>query len=110
MSAAWARGVAPLAWIALLASVAVWPLVPPATGPELTLIAGLPLLLPLPGILRGARTTLRWAPLTLAPALAIALMEIVASRGARFAAAWTLALILAAFAAVIAAQRAPPRP
>jgi uncharacterized membrane protein len=109
MSAAWARRAAFLAWVALLASIAAWPLIPPATGPALTLIAGLPLLLPLPGILRGTPRTLRWAPLTLAPALAIALMEIVAGRGTRFAAAWTLAAILAAFAAVIAALRAAPR-
>lgn len=109
MSAAGASRAAPLAWIALCASIGAWTLIPPATAPALALVAGLPLLLPLPGILRGTPRTLRWAPMTLAPALAIALMEIVASRGARFAAAGTLALILAAFAAVIAALRAAPR-
>lgn len=102
-----ARRAALLAWTALVVSVACWP----AAGGSAVLaaIAGLPLLLPLPGLARGAPRTLRWAPLTLAPALALALTEVLANPAARTAAAVTLALALAAFAAAIAALRAGPR-
>ncbi len=106
MSSAWALRAAPLAWIALLASIAAWPLTATGTGPALALMAGLPLFLPMPGMVRGMRRTLAWAPWTLAPAIAIAVMEIVAIPGARIAAGLTLAFILAALAAAIAALRA----
>lgn len=99
-----ARHAVRLAWILLLASVACWP--PAGIAAALAAIAGLPLLLPLPGLLRGTPRTLRWAPLTLAPLLTLALTEVLANPGARAVAAVTLALLLAAFAAVIAAQRA----
>jgi uncharacterized membrane protein len=96
------------AWIALSLSVACWPLGPGAIGPLATAFALLPLLAPLRGMARGRRRTLRWAPLTMAPALTIALTEVVVNEAARIRAAATLALILAAFAAVIAALRRPP--
>ncbi len=75
----------------------------------LALVAGLPLLPPLPGLLGGRPRTLRWAPLTLAPALALALTEVVANPAARTAATVTLALVLAAFSAVVAALRTSSR-
>lgn len=96
-----------VAWIALLASIAGWP----ATGihPVPAAIAGLPLLLPLPGLLRCMPRALRFAPLTEAPALALAITEVLANPAARVTASITLALVLAAFAAVIAALRAGAR-
>jgi uncharacterized membrane protein len=96
-----------LAWLALIASVACWPLA--GTGAALAAVAGLPLLLPVAGLARGTPRTLRWAPLTQAPALALALTEVLANPAARNAASLTLALLLLAFAAVIAAQRLAAR-
>jgi uncharacterized membrane protein len=99
-----ARRAALFAWIALIASVAGWP----AGGirAALAAVAGLPLLLPLPGLLRGTPRTLRWAPLTQAPALALGLTELLANPAARAVATLTLACSVAAFAALIAALRA----
>jgi uncharacterized membrane protein len=96
-----------LAWLALAASIACWPLA--GTSVALAALAGLPLLLPIAGLARGTARTLRWAPLTQAPALALAVTEVLANPPARNAASLTLALLLLAFAAVIAAQRAAAR-
>ncbi|MGQ0428332.1 MAG: DUF2069 domain-containing protein [Gammaproteobacteria bacterium] len=109
MKGAGARRAALAAWVALIASVFAWPFAAPGTDDAFALVAGLPLLLPLPGIARGTRRTLSWAPLAETPALAFALMEVVANPAARPAAAATLALVLVAFAAVIAALRSSPR-
>jgi len=102
-----ARRAALLAWLALVASVASWPLA--GTGVALAALAGLPLLLPVAGLARGTPRTLRWAPLTQAPALALALTEVLANPAARTVASLTLALLLLAFASVIAAQRTAAR-
>jgi uncharacterized membrane protein len=96
-------------WLALLISIACWPLGDGGIGPLTTALAFLPLLAPLPGMARGTRRTLRWAPLTLAAPLALALTEILVNPGARTRASVSLALILAAFAAVIATLRRAPR-
>jgi len=93
------------AWLLLLASVASWPLGSTGIGWPTTALACLPLLAPLIGLARDSRRTLRWAPLTLAPALALALTEILVNPAARNSASWSLALILAAFASVIATLR-----
>lgn len=92
-------------WLTLLISVACWPLGDGGIGPLTTALAFLPLLAPLSGMARGAGRALRWAPLTLAPALALALTEILVNPAGRTRASVSLALILAAFAAVIAALR-----
>lgn len=97
------------AWLALLLSVLCWPLGPAAVGWPITAIAFMPLLLPLPGLVRGTRRTQSWAPLALAPALAMALTEVLVNPAVRPRVALTLALILAAFAAILAALRARPR-
>lgn len=96
-------------WALLLASVAAWPLVNAGIGLTMAALALLPLLLPLPGLIRGMRRTLQWSPLALAPALALALTELLVNAPARGAVTLTLALILAAFAAVVAALRVSPR-
>jgi uncharacterized membrane protein len=97
------------AWLALIVSVLCWPLGASAAGWITTAIAFLPLLLPLPGLARGARRTQSWAPLTLAPVLALALTELLVNPAARWRYAATLLLILVAFAALLAALRAAPR-
>ena len=97
------------AWTLLVVSIVVWPFTGRGIGLLTTAIAFLPLLLPLPGLLRCRRRTLQWSPLTLAPALAITLTEILVNVPARGPAILTLALILAAFAAIIAALRVRPR-
>ena len=99
------RRVALAIWLALLISIACWPLGAGGIGPLTTALAFLPLLAPMPGMARGTRRTLRWAPLTLAPSLALALTEILVNPAARTRASVSLALILAAFAAVIATLR-----
>jgi uncharacterized membrane protein len=97
------------AWLLLILSVLCWPLGASAVGWATTAIAFLPLLLPLPGLARGTRRTQTWAPLTLAPVLALALTEVLVNPVARTRCAVTLALVLAAFATILAALRAAPR-
>jgi len=96
-------------WLLLILSVLCWPLGAAAIGWVTMAIAALPLLMPLPGLARGKRRTQSWAPLTLAPALALALTEVLVNPAARLRVAVTLALILAAFAAILAALRSAPR-
>ena len=96
-------------WTLLLVSIVVWPFIGRGISPATTAVALLPLFLPLPGLVLGRRRTLQWSPLTLAPALALALTEILVNAPARTIAILTLALILAAFASNIAALRARPR-
>lgn len=108
MSGGSARNLRPVAlavWLALLISIACWPLGDGGIGALTTALALLPLLAPMPGMARGTRRTLRWAPLTLALPLALALTEILVNPAARTRASVTLALILVAFAAVIATLR-----
>lgn len=66
---------------------------------------GLPLLLPLPGLLRGRRRTYAWATLCLAPLMVHGLTEVVASPDARLAAGALLFAGLAAFVALVAYLR-----
>lgn len=104
-----ARHFALAAWILLALSVAAWPFAGAGTGAITSAIAFLPLLLPLPGIARGSLRALRASPMALAPVLALAITETLANPAARFTAGATLALVLLAFAAVVAAIRAGPR-
>lgn len=104
-----ARGAAIAAWLALAGSVALWPISGAGIGTLTTLLAGLPLALPLPGLLRGTRPALRAAPMALAPALALAVTEFLVNPPSRPFAGATLALVLAAFAAILAALRTVPR-
>ena len=103
-----AHQVALASWVLLAASVAAWPFAGQGIGRLSAAIAFLPLLLSLPGLARGSRRALRAAPMALAPALAIALTEVVANPTARGLAALSLALVLVAFAAIVAAIRATP--
>ena len=97
------------AWVLLAAIVAAWPFAGVGIGGITATLAGLPLLLPLPGLLRGSRRALRAAPMALAPALALAITETLVNPPARPLAGTSLALALVAFAAVVAALRTAPR-
>ena len=103
-----ARRVALAAWLLLAASIAAWAFAGAGIGRLSTALAFLPLLLPLPGLVRGSRRALRAAPMALAPALAIAITEVLVNPPARFLAGVTLALVLSAFAGIVAALRAAP--
>ena len=105
-----ARRVALGLWLALLLSIVAWMRMESAPGPGPFLVSLLPLCAPLPGLVRGSRNTLRWASLTLAPVLAVALTEFLVNPAFRPAAGITLALLPVAFAALVAALRTtPPR-
>ncbi|HKX58971.1 MAG TPA: DUF2069 domain-containing protein [Steroidobacteraceae bacterium] len=102
------RRVAIVTWLGLIASVAIWPLPVAGIGTVAALIAGLPLLLPLPGLARASRRAFRAAPMALAPALALSITECLVNPAARIAAVATLTLAFAAFASLLAALRALP--
>jgi uncharacterized membrane protein len=102
------RRVAIAAWLGLIASVVIWPLPAAGIGTVAALIAGLPLLLPLPGLVRASRRAFRAAPIALAPALALSITECLVNPAARIAAVATLTLAFAAFASLLAALRALP--
>lgn len=108
--AAGTRRVAVAAWLLLMLSVAAWPFATAGIGRVFAAIAFLPLLLPLPGLLGDSSRALRAAPLALAPVLALAVTEVIANPPARAWAGLSLGLVLVAFAALIAAIRASPRP
>jgi uncharacterized membrane protein len=97
------------AWILLAASIAAWPLGQQGAVRWLAVIAFLPLLLPVAGIVRGSIGALRAAPLALAPALALALTEFLVNPPLRTRVGASLAFIVAAFLAVVAAIRARER-
>jgi len=91
------------AWVLLGACVATWP--GAGIGRFTTAFAFVPLLLPLHGIVRGSVKWLRAAPMALAPALALAITEILVNPPARFVAGASIALAFLAFAAIVAALR-----
>jgi uncharacterized membrane protein len=98
------------AWFLLTGSIAAWPFIDAAgIGPVTASIAFLPLLLPIAGLLRGSSRSYRLAALTLAPALTLALTEFLVNERSRPFTFATLALILLAFASLVAALRTAPR-
>jgi len=97
-------------WALLVATLMAWHVsshaVPAATG--LSLLTVVPLLFALPGLWRGQRPTYRWAALTLAPALAWALTEMLANAAERAVATATALLAFLALSALVAALRVMP--
>ncbi|HEX9707095.1 MAG TPA: DUF2069 domain-containing protein [Steroidobacteraceae bacterium] len=101
-----AQSLAVCTWLLLAASVACWPFIGESgIGLATASIAFLPLLLPLAGIARGSRRAFRFAAMTLAPALALAVTEFLVNVESRPWTGTTLALILLAFASLVAALR-----
>ena len=91
-------------WVAVTLSLLAWIL---AGYPWLMcLIAVLPLLAPLNGLVRGKRYTYAWATLFAIPYLVFALTELLANPQARWVAAMTLLLVFAWFCTMILYLRA----
>jgi uncharacterized membrane protein len=91
-------------WIALVLSLLAWTM---AGYPWLMcVLAALPLLAPLNGLLRGRRHTYAWATLFAIPYLAFALTELLANPAARWVAAMSLLLVFGWFCTMILFLRA----
>ena len=105
-----ARSAALLLWCLLPLALLAWQVTPPATMGSYAVVLAtvLPMAMPLPGMLRTRRRSFRWAPLTLAPAMAWSLTELVANPAARFPAGLCALLAFLALAAVVAALRTMP--
>jgi len=71
----------------------------------LCLLAALPLLVPLRGLLRGSRYTYAWATLFAIPYLMFVLTELLVNPRARWVAASSLLLVFAWFCAMVAYLR-----
>ena len=91
-------------WVAVALSLLAWIL---AGYPwPMCLVAVLPLLAPLNGLVRGRRYTYAWATLFAIPYLAFALTELLVNPRARWVAAMTLLLVFAWFCTMILYLRA----
>ena len=86
-------------WIAVAASLLAWILV--GYPWPICVIAVLPLLAPLNGLMRGRRYTYAWATLFAIPYLAFALTELLANPHARWVASLSLLLVFAWFCTMI---------
>ncbi|HEX3603555.1 MAG TPA: DUF2069 domain-containing protein [Steroidobacteraceae bacterium] len=91
-------------WVAVAASLLAWILV--GYPWPFCVIAVLPLLAPLNGLVRGRRHTYAWATLFAIPYLAFALTELLANPQARWVAALSLLLVFAWFCTMILFLRA----
>ena len=94
----WAAvGLSLLAWMAAGYS---WPI---------CLLAVLPLLAPLRGLIQGRRYTYAWATLFAVPYLAFAITELLVNPAARWVASVSLLLVFAWFCTMILYLRASPK-
>jgi uncharacterized membrane protein len=91
-------------WVAVSLSLLAWTLV--GYPWPLCLIAVLPLLAPLNGLVRGRRYTYAWATLFAIPYLAFAMTELLVNPQARWVAAMSLLLVFAWFCTMILFLRA----
>jgi uncharacterized membrane protein len=91
-------------WVAVAASLLAWILV--GYPWPICVIAVLPLLAPLNGLLRGRRYTYAWATLFAIPYLTFALTELLANPQARWVASLSLLLVFAWFCTMILFLRA----
>jgi len=91
-------------WGAVAASLMAWTLV--GYPWPLCVIAVLPLLAPLNGLVRGRRYTYAWATLFAIPYLAFVVTELLANPQARWVAAMSLLLVFAWFCTMILFLRA----
>jgi uncharacterized membrane protein len=91
-------------WVAIALSFAAWM----AAGYSwvLCLLAILPLLAPLNGLIRGRRYTYSWATLFAIPYLAFAITELLVNPHARWVASLSLLLVFAWFCTMILYLRA----
>ena len=99
-----ARALTVWLWLAVAASLLAWTLA--GYSWLLCVIAVVPLLAPLRGLLRGNRHTYAWATLFAVPYIAFALTELLANPQARWVAAMSLLLVFAWFCTMILFLRA----
>ena len=99
-----ARSLAIWLWVAVVLSLLAWIL---AGYPwPICVLAALPLLAPLSGLLRGRRNTYAWATLFAIPYLAFALTELLVNPAARWVAGTSLLLVFGWFCTMILFLRA----
>jgi uncharacterized membrane protein len=98
------RSLAIWVWIAVVLSFAAW-MVAGYPWP-ICVLAALPLLAPLNGLVRGRRHTYAWATLFAIPYLVFAMTELLVNPAARWAAALSLLLVFAWFCTMILFLRA----
>ena len=91
-------------WVAIALSFAAW--MTAGYSWALCLLAILPLLAPLNGLIRGRRYTYSWATLFAIPYLAFAITELLVNPNARWVAALSLLLVFAWFCVMILYLRA----
>ena len=94
-------------WAAVALSLLAWMLV--GYSWPICLIAVLPLLAPLRGLILGRRYTYAWATLFAVPYLAFAITELLVNPAARWVAAMSLLLVFAWFCTMILFLRASPK-
>jgi uncharacterized membrane protein len=99
MSLATARSLTIWLWAAVLLSLLAW--IPAGYPWPICLLAALPLLAPLTGLVRGRRHTYAWATLFAIPYLAFALTELLVNPAARWVAALSLLLVFGWFCTMI---------
>ena len=95
-------------WLAIVASLFAW--IAAGYPWPICVLAILPLLAPLNGLIRGRRYTYAWATLFAIPYLAFALTELLANPRARWVAALSLLLVFAWFCTMILFLRASRAP
>lgn len=94
-----ARSLAVWLWAAVVLSLLGWIL---AGYPwPICILAALPLLAPLSGLIRGRRHTYAWATLFAVPYLAFALTELLVNPAARWVAAMSLLLVFGWFCTMV---------
>jgi uncharacterized membrane protein len=86
-------------WLAIASSLLAWTLV--GYPWPICVLAVIPLLAPLNGLVRGRRYTYSWATLFAIPYLAFAITELLVNRRARWVAALSLLLVFAWFCTMI---------
>jgi uncharacterized membrane protein len=91
-------------WLAIALSLLAWTTV--GYSRLFCILAVLPLLAPLNGLVRGRRYTYSWATLFAIPYLAFALTELLVNPQARWVAAMSLLLVFAWFCTMILFLRA----
>ena len=102
-----------LACCALLGALVLWAALAATGWPGnalLALVLLLPLLAPLPGLVRGQRRTYAWATMSVIPYFIYGIVEVVANPASRVTSGSILFATLALFVALIAYLRATRAP
>lgn len=94
-------------WAAVALSLSAWMLA--GYSWPICLLAVLPLLAPLRGLIQGRRYTYAWATLFAVPYLAFAITELLVNPAARWVASVSLLLVFAWFCTMILFLRASPK-